>query len=207
MARIRSPLTSQMWINNRLADSLSASARDEGRRGSKTRAVRPPPAGVVLVQKLASCRSNRGESGTTVPPILPSLCRQPPRIEANNGALSRMRIRRWQACTNNSEPSRTGLQPPCKRAVVSSILTGGSHTREAFAQVDAFLTSNRRAVRPVLDAFWTHIVRAYPPQDRDRHRTILRTRPASWPRTCGPSSVGLPSRWPPPIPPVRRPSA
>ena len=27
---------------------------------------------------------------------------------------------------NKYEPSRTGLQSPCKRAVVSSILTGGS---------------------------------------------------------------------------------
>jgi hypothetical protein len=58
--------------------------------------------------------------------IWPSLCRQPRRIRANDGELSRVRIRRWRARTNKCELSRTGLQSPCKRKVVSSILTGGS---------------------------------------------------------------------------------
>jgi hypothetical protein len=71
-------------------------------------------------------RTRTTESGTIVPLILLSLCRQPPRIRANNGELSRMRIRRSRACTNKCEPSQTGLQSPCKRKVVSSILTGGS---------------------------------------------------------------------------------
>jgi hypothetical protein len=71
-------------------------------------------------------RSRTTKSGTAVPLILPSLCRQPPRIRAKTSELSRMRIRRWRARTNKCEPSRTGLQSPCKRAVVSSILTGGS---------------------------------------------------------------------------------
>jgi hypothetical protein len=66
---------------------------------------------------------NETESGTAVPLTLPSLSRQLRLIRANNGGLSRMRIRRWQACTNMCEPSRTWLQSPCKRKVDSSILT------------------------------------------------------------------------------------
>ena len=77
--------------------------------------------------------------------ILPSLCRQPPWIGANNGELSQMRIRRWRACTSKSEPSRTGLQSPCKRAVVSSILTGGSTKSQFTGGADQRPASNGRS--------------------------------------------------------------
>jgi hypothetical protein len=59
---------------------------------------------------------------TNFPVTLPST----PADQGEQRQLSRIRIRRWRACTNKSEPGRTGLQSPCKRAVVSSILTGGS---------------------------------------------------------------------------------
>jgi hypothetical protein len=40
-------------------------------------------------------RTRTTESGATVPLIWPSLCRQPPRIRANNGELSRMPVCRF----------------------------------------------------------------------------------------------------------------
>src|SRR5215831_11335361 len=64
------------------------------------------------------------ESGTTVPPVLPPLCRQPLRIKANNGELSRVRIRSYRAWTHTCELGRTGRQSPCTRTAVSSILAG-----------------------------------------------------------------------------------
>jgi hypothetical protein len=96
---------------------------------------------------------NHLESGTTVPPILPSLRRQPPRIRANNGGLSRMRIRRWRACTKECEPSRTGLQSPCKRKVVSSILTGGSRYIRAFPLVERVFSANIRSIEHAVSTF------------------------------------------------------
>ena len=54
-------------------------------------------------------RTRTTESRTAAPLILPSLCRQPPRIRANNGGLPRMRIRRRRACTNKCEPAELGF--------------------------------------------------------------------------------------------------
>jgi hypothetical protein len=103
--------------NRRMRSNASSPRRRGGWSGPKT-------------QIRTSVRQNP-EYGTIVPLNLPSLCRQPPRIRANSGELSRMRIRRWRSCTNKCEPSRTGIQSPCKRAVVSSILTGGSAKNRA----------------------------------------------------------------------------
>ena len=99
---------------------VSASARHAASSGSL------PGISCRIISVIAMGSNQNHRISYAVPLILPSLCRQPPRIRAHNGELSRMRIRRWRACTNKCEPSRTGLHSPCKRKVVSSILTGGS---------------------------------------------------------------------------------
>lgn len=94
------------------------------------------PSATDQIRAIAKEPPRTTESVTAVPRILPSLCRQPPRIRAHNGELSRMRTRRWRACTNKCEPSRTGLQSPCKRAVVPSTLDNGSAGAAAFVRGD-----------------------------------------------------------------------
>jgi hypothetical protein len=98
---------------------------------SKTVLMAPPVGEYSEANQTSSFASNpttqtRTRAGDVLRHPLPSLCRQPPRIRVNNGELSRMRIRRWRACTNKCELRRTGLQSLCKRAVVRSILDNGS---------------------------------------------------------------------------------
>ena len=123
-------------------------------------------------------RTRTTRFGTVVLLILPSLCRQPPRIRANNGELSRMRIRRWRACTNKCEPSRTGLQSPCKRAVVSSILTGGSTTNRSLP-AHTFSTGWRKDVRRWLGVTTVSQPSAKWPQPSSAHRS-RRARRSAW---------------------------
>ena len=134
--RVTLPTVVRIHYLPRRSDSVSGRASRLQRRSLLSHGLPPTTRGQAMRQSPRSahpqdaseCRIcvEHHESGTLVPLIWPSLCRQPARITANNGELSRMRIRRWRACTNKCEPSRTGLQSPCKRAVVSSILTGGS---------------------------------------------------------------------------------
>jgi hypothetical protein len=83
--------------------------------------------------------------------------------------------RTFVAAANTHEYPRIYAEPPCKRAVVSSILTGDSTSIDGFALVEALLVSNAIANQPTVDTFWTQSRLPH----RGRTRTNRRTHPAS----------------------------